>query len=116
MHTFFKICNRNGVGHVKSNSKENCKIGVSESTKAEIQSSIEKRNTLTKCVGSRHKSMYSASFAPTILIFGLYQTFILGLFYEIGQKKVFLMVKFRTVGIPRNNDVGPVVSASYVQS
>ena len=70
----------------------------------------------TKCNVS-YESMYSTCFTPTILIFGLYQAFVLCLWNKICQKEGFFVMKFRTVGISRNNDVGPVVSStSYIQS
>jgi len=60
--------------------------------------------------------MYSRSFAPTILIFGLYQAFILGIMGQICQKESLFVVKLGTPGIPRNDDIGPVVATSNVQS
>lgn len=73
-------------------------------------------NRITKCSWVCEESMYSARLAPAILIFGLYEAFILGLRHQICQKETFLVVKLGTVGFTRNDDIGPVVATSNVQS
>ena len=60
--------------------------------------------------------MYSTGLAPSILIFGLDQAFVLRIGHQVCEQELLDVMEFFHVSITRNDDIGPVVATRDIQA
>ena len=71
---------------------------------------------ITKCSGVCEESMYSTGLAPSILIFGLDQAFVLRIGHKVHQKELLDVMEFFHISITGNDDIGPVVATRDIHA